>query len=94
MERDILTQSNTVHKGGKQAHAVQELTVLSTYSSSPEELRIALDLLAQRAVRVDTLISHRHPLDSFQEGVRLMRERVALKVYFRIAQTTGEAYGK
>jgi L-iditol 2-dehydrogenase len=72
----------------------QELSVFSTYSSSPEELRIALNLLAERAVRVDTLISHRLPLDLFQEGVRLMRERVALKVYFQIAQTTGEVYGK
>jgi L-iditol 2-dehydrogenase len=71
-----------------------ELTVLSTYSSSPEELRIALDLLASRAVRVDTLISHRLPLEQFQEGVTLMRERRALKVYFQIAQTTGEAYAK
>jgi L-iditol 2-dehydrogenase len=72
----------------------QELTVLSTYSSSPEELRIALDLLAHRAVQVDRLISHRLPLEQFQEGVTLMRERTALKVYFQITQTTGEFYGK
>lgn len=63
----------------------QELTVSSTYSSSPAELPIALDLLASRRVRVDKLISHRLPLERFAEGVALMRERAALKVYFTIA---------
>lgn len=60
----------------------QELTLTSTYSSSPAELPLALDLLASRRVRVDRLISHRLPLESFTEGVALMRDRVALKVYF------------
>jgi L-iditol 2-dehydrogenase len=63
----------------------QELSLLSTYSSSPEDLRIALDLLAQDKVRVERLISHRLPLEQFHEGVQLMRERVALKVYFQIS---------
>jgi threonine dehydrogenase-like Zn-dependent dehydrogenase len=47
-------------------------------------LRIALDLLADRTVRVDNIISHRLPLEQFSAGVRLMRERQALKVYFEI----------
>jgi len=63
----------------------QELTLTSTYSSSPEELRLALDLLTSRAVEVNDLISHRLPLSHFSEGVTLMRERAALKVYFQIA---------
>lgn len=62
----------------------QELTLSSTYSSSPQELPLALDLLASRRVRVDRLVSHRLPLERFAEGVALMRERVALKVYFTI----------
>ena len=62
----------------------QELSITSTYSSSPDELRVALDLLASQAVRVDRLISHRLPLTRFAEGVALMRERAALKVYFHI----------
>lgn len=66
----------------------QELSILSTYSSSPEDLRVALDLLVRREVRVDRLISHRLPLERFSEGVELMRGRAALKVYFQIA---GEA---
>lgn len=63
----------------------RELTITSTYSSSPEELHIALDLLSSRKVRVDGLISHHLPLERFSEGVMLMRERAALKVYFQIA---------
>ena len=63
----------------------QELSIISTYSSSPEELRIALDLLNSRKVRVDGLISHRLPLTRFSEGVMLMRERAALKVYYQIS---------
>ncbi len=64
----------------------QELTITSAYSSSPETLRIALDLLATRKVRADRLISHRLPLERFNEGVELMHERRALKVYFQIEQ--------
>ena len=63
----------------------RELTITSTYSSSPEDLRIALDLLTRRKVHVDRLISHRLPLQQFREGVALMRDRAALKVYFHIA---------
>ncbi|HEX9132303.1 MAG TPA: alcohol dehydrogenase catalytic domain-containing protein [Ktedonobacteraceae bacterium] len=63
----------------------QELSITSTYSSSPAELHIALDLLSRRKVRVDGLISHRLPLSQFSEGVMLMRERAALKVYFQIS---------
>ncbi|HEY0757308.1 MAG TPA: alcohol dehydrogenase catalytic domain-containing protein [Ktedonobacteraceae bacterium] len=62
----------------------QELTVSSTYSSSPAQLPLALDLLATRQVQVTGLISHRLPLERFSEGVALTRERVALKVYFPI----------
>jgi len=63
----------------------QELSITSTYSSSPEELRIALDLLTSRKVCVDDIISHRLPLTRFSEGVELMRERAALKVYCQIS---------
>lgn len=69
----------------------KELSVISTYSSSPEELRIALHLLASRLVRVDQLISHRLPLERFHEGVAMMQTHAALKVYYQIA---GEFHGK
>lgn len=66
----------------------QELSLISTYSSSPQELRIALDLLISRKVRVNRLISHRLPLERFADAITLMRTQAALKVYFQIS---GEA---
>jgi L-iditol 2-dehydrogenase len=66
---------------------LREISITSTYSSSPKDLRIALDLLTSRKVQVNALVSHRLPLEQFSRGVRLMREREALKVYFEIAGT-------
>jgi L-iditol 2-dehydrogenase len=63
----------------------RELTLQTTYSSSPEDLRAALDLLASGQVRVDGLYSHRLPLERFEEGVALFASRQARKVYFEIA---------
>ncbi len=60
----------------------RELTVVSTYSSTPPTLAQAFALLADRRVRVLPLISHRLPLDAFDEGVRLQREGVATKVIY------------
>ena len=67
---------------------LQELSIISTYSSSPGDLRTALDLLTSRSVHVESLISHRLPLAQFAEGVSLMQKRAALKVYFEIAGET------
>jgi threonine dehydrogenase-like Zn-dependent dehydrogenase len=60
----------------------RELTVVSTYSSTPATLAAAFALLSDRRVRVSPLISHRLPLDAFDEGVRLQREGVATKVIY------------
>jgi L-iditol 2-dehydrogenase len=60
----------------------RELTVVSTYSSTPATLTEAFALLADRRVRVSPLISHRLPLGAFDEGVRLQREGVATKVIY------------
>jgi L-iditol 2-dehydrogenase len=59
----------------------RELTITSTYSSSPAELAEAFDLLVQERIQVDGLISHRLPLSRLGEGVELMRRHRALKVY-------------
>ena len=59
----------------------RELTVTSTYSSSPATLARAFWLLAAGKVEVDRLITHRLPLERLAEGVDLMRRREALKVY-------------
>ena len=59
----------------------RELTIGSTYSSSPAELAEAFELLARGRVRVDGLISHRLPLARLGEGIDLMRRHEAVKVY-------------
>jgi len=59
----------------------RELTVTSTYSSSPVDLAAAFDLIAKGDVLVDGLITHRVPLERLGEGVDLMRRNLALKVF-------------
>jgi L-iditol 2-dehydrogenase len=63
----------------------RELTLSSTYSSSPADLAEAFDLLRRGEVRVDALTSHRLPLEGLAEGVRLATERQALKVFVEVA---------
>jgi L-iditol 2-dehydrogenase len=65
----------------------RELTVQATYSSSPDDLRAALDLLVTGQARVEGLYSHRLPLARFAEGVALFASRQARKVYFEIASS-------
>jgi L-iditol 2-dehydrogenase len=60
----------------------RELSVFSTYSSTPAALGEAFDLLASHRVSVLPLISHRLPLDAFEEGVELQRTGMATKVIF------------
>jgi L-iditol 2-dehydrogenase len=60
----------------------RELTVVATYSSTPATVAEAFRLLADHLVRVAPLISHRLPLDAFDEGVRLQREGKATKVIY------------
>jgi L-iditol 2-dehydrogenase len=60
----------------------RELSIFSTYSSTPASLAEAFDLLATSRVRVQSLISHRLPLTAFDEGVELQRSGKATKVIF------------
>ena len=59
----------------------RELTLSTTYSSSPVELREAFDLLSQGKVTVDGLITHRLPLAKLAHAVELMQKQEAVKVY-------------
>ncbi len=60
----------------------RELSVLSTYSSTPAALAEAFDLLASNRVWVAPLISHRLPLTAFEEGIELQKSGRATKVIF------------
>jgi L-iditol 2-dehydrogenase len=59
----------------------RELTLTTTYSSSPATLARAFWLLAAGKVEVGRLFTHRLPLERLAEGIELMRRRTALKVY-------------
>jgi L-iditol 2-dehydrogenase len=60
----------------------RELTILSTYSSTPEDLRDALELIRSGRVRVEPLVSMRLPLSRFEVGIKAQGEGRALKVIF------------
>lgn len=59
----------------------RELTLLTTYSSSPVELGEAFELIVRGEVRTADLVSHRLPLAQLAEAVALMQSHQALKVY-------------
>ena len=50
----------------------EEITMTSSYGGAPRDLRMALELLQGRKVRVDDLITHRLPLERAGEGFRLV----------------------
>lgn len=62
----------------------RELSIVSSYSPSTIELQEALTLLADRKVRVKELITHRVPLADLAHGMRLFREKDALKVFVEV----------
>jgi len=59
----------------------RELTITATYSSSPRDLAEAFALLTRGEIDVGRLITHRLPLARLDEGVALMRQHQALKVF-------------
>jgi L-iditol 2-dehydrogenase len=59
----------------------RELTITTTYSSSPGTLARAFWLLASGKVDVEPLMTHRVPLERLGDGVALMQRREAVKVY-------------
>jgi len=59
----------------------REITILGSYSSSPLELREALGLLAEGAVRVEGLVTYRLPLTALPHAIELARRHEALKVF-------------
>ncbi len=58
----------------------REVTLQSTYSAGPADIRDALNLLASGRVRCDGIITHHVPFDHVDEAFRLARTGEALKV--------------
>ena len=59
----------------------RELTLATTYSSSPADLAAAFGLVTAGEIRTEALISHHLPIDRLAEGVALMRRQEAMKVF-------------
>lgn len=59
----------------------RELTITTTYSSSPRDLSDAFALLVAGEIEVGALITHWLPLSRVSDGIDLMRRREALKVF-------------
>jgi L-iditol 2-dehydrogenase len=88
---DVLRDGGAVHYfagGGGDALPLplerlyhRELTITTTYSSSPRDLAEAFGLVTRGEVDVAGLITHRLSLERVGEGVDLMRRREALKVF-------------
>jgi L-iditol 2-dehydrogenase len=57
----------------------REITIQGSYSPSPPDLVHALHLIANHAVKVDPLITHRLPLEGLPQAVELARTRRAMK---------------
>ena len=58
-----------------------EITITSSYGAAPADLQEALDLITNKTVNVDAMITHRLPLDEIQEGFRIVSEaKESLKV--------------
>lgn len=60
----------------------RELSLFATYSTTPAELHEAFQLLAEGQIQVAPLITHRLTLDRFEEGIKLQRSGIAIKVLF------------
>lgn len=59
---------------GVPAHELwrREVTLRTSYGAAPEDLEMALELIAAKRVRVDDLVTHRLPLDRAAEGFQLV----------------------
>lgn len=55
----------------------REVTVRTAYGAAPDDLAAALQLIAERRVRVDDFVTHRLPLSRIAEGFDLVVEATA-----------------
>jgi L-iditol 2-dehydrogenase len=59
----------------------KQVAIVSTYAAAPDDLQQAVDLLADKVVNVDDMITHRLPLKEAQRGFELVsRAENSLKV--------------
>ncbi|OFW53239.1 MAG: hypothetical protein A2163_08740 [Actinobacteria bacterium RBG_13_35_12] len=62
----------------------RELTIMSSYSATPETLRRAHDIIAGKKINLSPLISEVMPLSDFKKGLDLMLKRKIYKAIFKL----------
>ncbi len=63
----------------------REITLTTSYSPSSIELQEAVHLMRQGAVKVEPLVTHQLPFQSFDQALQLSKEQTSLKVVLRPA---------
>ena len=69
---DITFDNRAIHYG--------ELRVVGASDSRPEQVQEAVQLLAEKRIDVEPIITHRLPLNRIHEGLELMKNKQSLKV--------------
>ncbi len=62
----------------------RELTIMSSYSATPETLKRAYDIIAGKEINLSPLISEAMPLSDFKNGLDLMLQRKIYKAVFKL----------
>lgn len=58
----------------------EEVNAVGAFHYTPEDVRMAFDLLAAGRIDIDAIVTHRAPLSDFMNAFRLAVERSAIKV--------------
>jgi L-iditol 2-dehydrogenase len=62
----------------------KELVIKSSYSATPEDLKLAFDMLKRKKINLSPLISEAMPLSDFKKGMDLMLKRKVYKAVFKL----------
>lgn len=63
---------------------MKEITIMTSYYCGPPDIRTAIDLLKQKRIQVEDMITHRLPLSDIVNGFRLVMEgRQSIKVIIK-----------
>jgi len=68
----------------------REINIVTSYSASPDDLREALQLLANGSVRVSLMTRHTFPLEWFSEALAAIESRTILKAIMTPSRVTSE----
>lgn len=61
----------------------REFFVTGAFAYSRQQFKMALDLIAQRVIKTEKLITHVFPLEEVTEGMETMKQGIGLKVVVR-----------